>query len=324
MFDHNMGKQLAKTKKPIISIIMPVYGVEKWIEKSFKSALFQDYDPLEIVVVDDASPDKSIEIVRNILSREIIKKNVKIITHEKNKGLAKSRETGIQNATGEYVFHLDSDDWIETNCISLLASHIDESRSVDMISANCRNIFSNGVVNRQLKETQNPQQTVLGMMRKEIEWNVWNRLIKKTLYTDLYFPEINNGEDYISTIQLLYKAKNVTVLPNITYNYNRLNENSFQHKKADIKNINDREKAVLYLQDIYKGNSDVKDALNIGLLKTKITNILLVHEKEDLKKIKIPKSLFKLKYISKLNLKYIPILLLFKLKCNNLILLLRR
>ena len=318
-----MTRALENKTKPVISIIMPVYGVEKWIEKSFKSALSQDYDSLEIVIVDDASPDKSIEIIRNIISKESSEKNIRIISHEKNRGLAKSRETGIQNATGEYVFHLDSDDWIEPNCISLLAAYIDEDKAVDIISANCRYIFNDKVIDRKLKETENPMQTALGMMKKEIEWNIWNRLIKKNLYSDINFPTINNGEDYISTIQLMYKAKKTVVLHRITYNYNRLNENSFQHNLGNINHINDREKAVVYLQSIFINNPKATDALNIGLLKTKITNALLIHKKDDLKKIKFPSSLFRYKYIKNINVMYIPIIFLFKLKCENFILLLR-
>ena len=113
-----------------ISIGIPVYNVEKYIEKSLTSALEQDFSlPYEIIVVDDRGTDGSMGIVKRIVESHERGNIVRVIQHENNKGLGEARNTIINNAKGKYLFFLDSDDWMMENALAVLYKVAEESQS---------------------------------------------------------------------------------------------------------------------------------------------------------------------------------------------------
>ena len=108
---------------PLVSILIPVYGVEKYIERCARSLFEQTYANLEFIFVDDRIPDHSIQLLENVLTMYPHRlKQVKIIKHSKNEGIAVVRNTAISNATGDFIFFVDSDDYIETDTISALVN----------------------------------------------------------------------------------------------------------------------------------------------------------------------------------------------------------
>ena len=111
-----------KMNTPIqITVGIPVYNVEKYIEKSLRSVLDQTFNlPYEIIVVDDRGNDRSMEIVKRVISSHQRGHVARIIQHEENKGLGEARNTIIRNAQGKYLFYLDSDDWITADCLEKL------------------------------------------------------------------------------------------------------------------------------------------------------------------------------------------------------------
>ena len=101
-----------------ISVIIPVYNVEKYIYRCIESIINQTMtEDIECIIVNDATPDKSINIIKEILSHYNGNISFKIINHEKNEGLAAARETGMKYAQGDYIIHLDSDDYCEINML---------------------------------------------------------------------------------------------------------------------------------------------------------------------------------------------------------------
>lgn len=104
-----------------VSIIIPVYNVSKYIERCLKSALDQTWKDLEIILVDDCTPDDSMYIARSVLETSSRSNMVTILKHEKNRGLSAARNTGIRQAKGDYLYFLDSDDYLPVNSIELLA-----------------------------------------------------------------------------------------------------------------------------------------------------------------------------------------------------------
>lgn len=103
--------------KPLVSIVMPIYRVEEYIEKSVKSVIAQTYKNIELILVDDGSPDKSVEIAERVLKEHSFP--YKLIRQE-NGGIGEARNTGIRNSNGEWVLFLDSDDIILNNAIEKL------------------------------------------------------------------------------------------------------------------------------------------------------------------------------------------------------------
>ena len=106
-----------------VSIIIPIYKVEQFIEDCLRSVYNQSYKNLEIILVDDCTPDDSMLIARNFVSKKELPKGmeIKFLSHKKNRGLSAARNTGIDAATGDYIYFLDSDDELSPDCISLLA-----------------------------------------------------------------------------------------------------------------------------------------------------------------------------------------------------------
>ena len=94
---------------PLVSIVVPVYNVESYIEECLQSVCSQTYENLEIICVDDVGNDRSMDVVRSFAVKDC---RIKIIEHDKNKGLAEARNTGLEHVSGDYVFFLDSDDWL--------------------------------------------------------------------------------------------------------------------------------------------------------------------------------------------------------------------
>lgn len=100
-----------------VSIIIPVYNVSKYIKRCLKSVLGQTWKDLEIILVDDCTPDDSMDIVRGILETSSRSDIVTILKHEKNRGLSAARNTGIRQATGNYLYFLDSDDYLDRKSV---------------------------------------------------------------------------------------------------------------------------------------------------------------------------------------------------------------
>lgn len=119
---------------PLVSIIVPIYRVEYYIEKCILSVLNQTYDNIEIILVDDYGGDKSIDIAKEIIKFNNFRdRSVKYIYHEKNKGLSSARNDGLKEASGEYVYFLDSDDYIINDCIEKMVSLIEQNPSIQMV-----------------------------------------------------------------------------------------------------------------------------------------------------------------------------------------------
>ena len=103
----------------LVSVIIPVYGVEHYIERCIRSVLEQTYSNLEVVIVNDASKDASIDIIEKVILEyaDCKTRSIKIVQHSSNKGLSIARQSGIDASTGKYVVHVDSDDYIESAMI---------------------------------------------------------------------------------------------------------------------------------------------------------------------------------------------------------------
>ena len=113
-----------KNENPLVSVIIPVYNVEKYIEECLKSVINQTYRNLEIICVDDCGTDNSMKIIKKLAKKD---KRIKIIKHKENLGYCPAVNTGIENAKGEYVFFVESDDFIEKNCIEIVTRKLQET-----------------------------------------------------------------------------------------------------------------------------------------------------------------------------------------------------
>ena len=139
---------------PKVSIIVPVYGVEKYIERCARSLFEQTLDDIEYLFIDDCTPDKSIEILKNVL-KDYPQRKDQVIIHrmEKNSGQAAVRKWGMIKATGDYTIHCDSDDWVDVTMYEKMYNKAIEEKS-DLVI--CDFYRSNSINNTEIKVLQMP------------------------------------------------------------------------------------------------------------------------------------------------------------------------
>lgn len=211
-----------------VSICVPIYGVEKYIERCVRSLLEQTYNNIEYVFVNDCTKDNSIKILNKVLSEYPDKTEfVKIISHEKNKGLAEARNTAIENATGDFIVHVDSDDYVSNDLVRKLVTCQEETNS-DIVCCNYFEVKDNRFIRINISQNSIKEWKISTISGKG-NHSVWGKLIKKSLYDEHNIRAIkgcDNGEDYQVIPILYYYARNISHIIDYLYFYNKENDNS--------------------------------------------------------------------------------------------------
>ena len=217
---------------PLVSIVIPVYNVEQYVRKSFESIFSQTYENLEIIIVDDGTPDRSIEIIRELLDGKFsrIKSKVRIIS-QGNQGLAGARKTGLANATGEYLIQLDPDDSVSPKMIEKLVNAAVKD-DADIVICNYYNCYNFWRVPRREKQYGDKMQILDAMFsHKHFRAYLWNKLIRRSLYEgDLLFPRRFMCEDMVFIGQLILKADKIVFINDYLYYYRKTHMSSLSHQ----------------------------------------------------------------------------------------------
>jgi len=196
-----------------LSIIIPVYNVEEYIEKCIKSVLCQNLanDDYEIIVIDDASPDNSIRIIKGIIKEN---PQVKLIS-QKNRGLGGARNTGLRNAKGDFILFLDSDDWYLPNVLNQIYT-IGIKYSVDILEFGAQGInFDDKVVySHSISSNDEISNGLLYYQNYRYMDSACNKLYRRNflIENELFFIEHIYIEDYEFNTRVFYKAKRVMAI----------------------------------------------------------------------------------------------------------------
>jgi glycosyltransferase involved in cell wall biosynthesis len=208
----------------LVTLSMPVYNVEPYIEKALLSALHQTYEKIEYIIVDDGGTDNSMDIVRKIRGLHPRGNAIKIIKHPKNIGTGASRNTAIDNARGHYLFFMDSDDEITPDCIQKLYDEMQRS-DVDFVQGstttfpvdvnNTSPIHISGEKNIHVERKKEKMINILNSIV------VWNRLYKISFLrsNNIRCIPYHTVEDIYFTFQVSVKANAYSTIPDITYLY---------------------------------------------------------------------------------------------------------
>lgn len=221
----NMGKH------PEISVIVPVFNVERYIERCARSLFDQTMDAVEYIFVDDCSSDNSMQIVRSILQEYPSRvDSVVFINQERNKGVSATRNVGLQYARGKYVFFCDSDDRIEKTMLQQLYMSA-EINMADVVI--CDFYIEDKGTGIYRMPDYNANKILFIQNYIKCDWNVvWNLLIRRDLIlkNELYFFEgCPFCEDFNFTLKILDTAEVVMNVHESLYYYNRMNTNSATH-----------------------------------------------------------------------------------------------
>lgn len=226
----------------LITISFPVYNVARTIQDSLQSVLNQSYPNIELIIIDDCGTDNSISIMQNILKKAKSRFIIRIIKHPQNLGLGAARNTSIKNATGKYIYFMDSDDILSTNCIELLYKMMQQYQT-DFVAA------SYATFEKDFKQQINytyPQKRILNnnydileyyfVQKKKIFIYMWNKLYLTSFLTENKIQCIHSiAEDDFFLFQVLLHANSCCLIPDITYFY-YINPTSItnQQMKTDI------------------------------------------------------------------------------------------
>lgn len=220
---------------PKVSIIIPVYNVEPYIEECLQSVIRQSYKGMiECVLVDDCGTDKSMEIAERLIADYDGPIEFKVVHHEYNRGLSAARNTGIDVSCGEYIYFLDSDDWISDDCIEKLVQPLGLEQ-YDFVVGHCewngKDSFvtcSEGEYHKSgMKSDGRSREKNKPIGRIGIPVAAWNKLFRKCFLVDnqLYFEVGKILEDSIFSFDLACVERKYYVVSSITYHY-RHRENS--------------------------------------------------------------------------------------------------
>lgn len=223
-----------------VTLSMPIYNVAPYVERALLSALNQTFDSIEFLIVDDKGADNSMEIVRKIVSEHPRGKDVRIIEHPHNIGTGATKNTAIDNAQGEYLFFMDSDDEITPDCIDVLYN-ISQKRKVDFVAGSYlrKNIdgkFISGGLKYDYTEVNEKFYFIIGLNSLAI--TMWNKLYNLDFLKREKLRCIPHHlhEDCLFTYNLRLRTSSCVLVPNITlYYYDRVD--SVMNKKYSQKEI---------------------------------------------------------------------------------------
>lgn len=206
---------------PLVSIIVPVYNVERYIHRAVESILNQSYRNIEIILVDDGSSDNCPQICDEYALKD---KRIKVI-HKKNGGLSDARNVGINIIKGEYITFVDSDDYIAANAIERFLQEM-QAQNVDAICCGFSIIDSNGEIYDCCRCEKNIQYTGTDTAKRLIQdlypYNfAWAKLYKKKLFDNIRFPTGRLYEDAATIYKIISKANAVYFMTDCLYYYER-------------------------------------------------------------------------------------------------------
>lgn len=264
-----------------LSVIVPVYNVEKYLKECLDSLVNQSLDSMEIIIVNDGSTDTSLDICNKYSEKyEFI-----TLISQKNKGLGAARNEGIRHAKGRYIGFVDSDDYVEKNMFKeMVTSAIKDD--LDLVICAVKMYFEDNkkikVIEKNIYEESIITKTTLikGIVSRKIQCFAWNKIYKRELFSDIKYEEGVYYEDMYTMYNIALKCNKIKLIDTPFYIY-RQRENNIT-SKVSIKHINDFNTAVLKVINKFK-NGDYYDknlmmAFNIISLNTSL-DLYIKHKK---------------------------------------------
>ena len=293
-------------KKPMVSIVIPLYNSEDYIRVTLLSLRNQTMKDFEIVIVDDCSTDKSLEIVKKFKEEQEIGEKIKIIELERNGGISNTRNVGLRFSTGKYVTFLDNDDLLVPTALETFVNTAEEWQAEvvhthshyqnpkDMPQGDRMTFRMASFEHGNKHNLQSPAYLLTNDMSERmknfsiygIDWNVWGKLFKRDflLINGIQFPKIKLTEDLIFVFHTLLYAKTYVMIPEALYVYRyRLDstlhgerDKNFLRKVIDVqingtKILNSLMDDIEHFKDHFKDRENVIEFyMNLELLGTKL------------------------------------------------------
>ena len=208
-----------------VSVIVPIYKVEKFIGRCVVSLMEQTLTEIEYIFVNDKSPDQSMVVLEKTIARYPNRMGcIKILHHQENQGLPAARNTGLAVATGEYIFHCDSDDFVEHDMLEKMYTAA-KAKNADFVWSDWFLSYENAERYMKQPEFHTPLDTLKGLLADAMKYNVWNKMVRRTLYEDYHiqFPAGHSMGEDMTMIRLASCSRRVAYVDQAFYHYVKTN-----------------------------------------------------------------------------------------------------
>ncbi len=227
---------------PFISLVIPVYNVGPFVERSVKSIIDQDYNDFEIIVVDDCGTDGSIDIVVRLLDSSHLKSCYRVVRHEKNMGLAAGRQSGLEVCRGEYILNVDSDDYFEPTMLSSIAKAAESGADMVIFDFyrrySSKSLYVKASADADIDTKEGVYEYLCEVMESRRPTCVWNKLIKRSLFIDNGVVFYSKMADDLSVIpKLIWLSTKIVFVREPLVNYVMYNSSSISYSIKHIRSI---------------------------------------------------------------------------------------
>lgn len=232
---------------PLISVIVPVYNVEKYLSRCLESLVNQSYDNIEIIVVDDGSTDNSPQIIKKFLNKN---DNMRVIT-QVNQGVSVARNTGLKNAKGKYIMFTDGDDYVDKDfCLAAYTSLMANHSEIVIFNIHVVNNEKSYLINLGLREGQvSKEQALSTTINASFPFN---KIYRASLFKNISYPVNKLYEDIFITYKIINKAKSVSYVDKALYYYVQRNNSTVHHHTSE--SLTDYFESSQQLFDFFKQN----------------------------------------------------------------------
>lgn len=219
----------------LVSVIIPVYNAESYIARCVTSVLDQSYANLEVILVDDCSTDSTLSVLRGVLD-ERNDSRVRLICHERNQGSAAARTTGINAAHGDYMIHVDCDDWVEPDFIAKMTAKAMDCNA-DIVVCEFNYVYADRNEWKHIPEPANVTDFLAHVLDGSIHASLCNKLIRSSIINDYKLrplPGVNILDDKSMLYKVAYYARTIAYVHEPLYCYNRCNAASYTSVAQDM------------------------------------------------------------------------------------------
>lgn len=258
---------LATTQKPLVSVVVPIYQIDRYLGTCIESIVNQTYRNIEIILVNDGSTDRCKDLCNLYASKD----SRIIVVHKQNGGLVSARKAGLERATGEYVSYVDGDDWIGPGFIGSLVAIAVASKADMVCAGQSRDLFGQSVHFTNVLPTGVYEGTELEHLWAQmlscgeyyqlgISTYVWNKLFRKEILDEVQ-PRVDSritlGEDAAVTYPALMLCKRVAIIDSVAYHYRQREDSMLKKRSSFAAEARQLSYLYTYLADWAKQNTQV-------------------------------------------------------------------
>lgn len=278
-------------KKAKVSVLVPFYNVEKYVGRCVESLFSQTYSNIEYVFVNDCTPDNSMDIINEYIDKFNVRNKCVIINHEVNKGISASRNDCLDNATGDYILFIDSDDYIDVDMVEKLVLAAQENNA-DISGCGYIEEYEDHSVEIPQRYTNDHQEMMRAITLLTIKGVMWKLLIRRSIVDEnkiRFIPDNTMVDDYLFCCQVFFYAKRFASVNRCMYHYIQYNPNNYS--KTREFNITSQAKAIVKAEEFYKENDAYEIVRDVMLQRKFISKLPLLLNKSCYN-VKLWRSLF--------------------------------